>query len=75
MKPVNAAPDEAATECQELPSRTENVDRHATCMPCGRFGDFFGCAAPCDCQQNRACLRLWMSRRDFEKDSFVSGNS
>jgi len=75
MKPVNASTDEPMTECPELPCRKEEVDRHLTHITCDRFGDFFRCSAAHECQQNQACLHLWMSRREFEKDSTVSGNS
>lgn len=69
MNPVNAATDELTTECQSVSCQKEKVDRHSAGMPCHRFGDFFRCSAPYDCQQNQACLHLWMSRREFEKDS------
>jgi hypothetical protein len=75
MKPVNAATDEPTTEYQKLPSQKEKVGRRSTYVPCDRFGDFFRCSAPYDCQENQACLHLWMSRREFEKDSVVSDNS
>jgi hypothetical protein len=69
MKRMDAGPDVPRTMPREPDCGTEELDHHLICLPCDKFGDFFRCSVPSDCRQSQACLRLWMSRCEFEKGS------
>jgi hypothetical protein len=75
VKFARAATDESMTECQTPARLGETVHRRSNSRLCGRFGDFFRCPAPYECQHNRACLRRWMTLCELQKDAFALPNS